>query len=171
LLANCVLSFASPRSLPLSRAHTLSRAHSLAGIHSAHASNTDYTSHTSSTHTQVERWRKDRGGGRVQPRERGMGEAWERERHGGAWERHGTFFQPMVSAFSRKSRRVIIRPYFLMRPWWEPEHLRTEHHRHHLHSPPPLPAVPRQVFKPRITLTTLSLRARRMPINRIQNKD
>jgi hypothetical protein len=43
-----------------------------------------------------------------------------------------TFFQPMVSAFSRKSRRVIIRPYFLMRPWWEPEHL--QHRRQHPHA-------------------------------------
>ena len=34
-----------------------------------------------------------------------------------------TFFQPMVSAFSRKSRRVIMRPYFLMIPCCEPEHL------------------------------------------------
>ena len=67
---------------------------------------------------------------------------------GGAWERHGieTFFQPMTSAFSRKSRRVIIKPYFLMRPWWEPEHLRTEHRHHHLRAPPPLTAVPRPVF-------------------------
>jgi len=59
-----------------------------------------------------------------------------------------TFFQPMTSAFSRKSRRVIIRPYFLMRPWWEPEHLRTEHRRHLLLAlpfPAP-PAVPRPVF-------------------------
>jgi hypothetical protein len=44
-----------------------------------------------------------------------------------------TFFQPMVSAFSRKSRRVIIRPYFLMRPWWEPEHLQHRNTDAHIH--------------------------------------
>jgi len=40
--------------------------------------------------------------------------------------------QPIVSAFSRKSRRVIMRPYFLMIPCWEPEHL---------HSRVPLPEM------------------------------
>ena len=31
---------------------------------------------------------------------------------------------PMVSAFSRKSRRVMLRPYLRMRPCCEPEHLK-----------------------------------------------
>ena len=37
------------------------------------------------------------------------------------WRR--TFCQPMISAFSRKSRRVMFRPYLRMMPCCEPEHL------------------------------------------------
>ena len=54
--------------------------------------------------------------------------AWLRKYHGkstGSSARGRTFFQPMVSAFSRKSRRVMLRPYLRMIPCWFPEHLCT----------------------------------------------
>ena len=40
--------------------------------------------------------------------------------------RRRTFCQPMISAFSRKSRRVMLRPYLRMIPCCEPEHLPPE---------------------------------------------
>jgi len=75
---------------------------------------------------------EEEGGGGRRRKEEGRG----RKEEGGGWGGESmargkpTFFQPMTSAFSRKSRRVIIRPYFLMIPCWEPEHLRTNRWRH-----------------------------------------